>query len=280
MLTPFSLFPDKDSIPNSPTTPAAPQVSKLELHAESWKVKNIHKTFYLKVKSSQKWKRRVKFAQSDFTRNRSEKHSPPRTLKSSARHYVARIRHKRRAKRRRARSRRESRDFRVNFENRRLALSLQNQLARLQTGNFTSKSQKSNKNSRTWDPTRRRSAPPIQTAFQRNQNFRKSPPKSAAPVQKRANRSPVQKGPEGPSPQKTGTGNSKNKKKTLSPQKKAPMQMSNGQRQVSISEKNLRVFFSFFYGAFIDLYEFIKFLWVLKGFINSSDFQGLLSIIE
>ena len=39
---------DKDSIPNSPTTPAAP-VSKLELHAKSWKVKkNLKKLFNLK----------------------------------------------------------------------------------------------------------------------------------------------------------------------------------------------------------------------------------------
>ena len=44
-LTPLIFFSDKDSIPNSPTTPAAPQVSKLELHAESWKVKKSAKNF-------------------------------------------------------------------------------------------------------------------------------------------------------------------------------------------------------------------------------------------
>jgi len=194
---------DKDSIPNSPTNAPAAPVNKLELHAKSWKpkVKTARQIRAERFHAEQKRKAFAAENAKELAAPRSGANSPQE--KSEAKESQVQTRKPR----------------------------FPGQFRKPSVRPFAPKPAGPSAN-RTWDPTRRRSAPPIQTAFERNQNFRKSPPKTAAP--KRA--SPVQKGKAAKNdhgPQKTGNG-SKNKKKTLSPQKKIPMQMSNGQRQAIV----------------------------------------------
>ncbi|CAG5112672.1 Oidioi.mRNA.OKI2018_I69.chr2.g6861.t1.cds [Oikopleura dioica] len=192
---------DKDSIPNSPTAPVAP-VSKLELHAKSWKpkVKTARQIRAERFHAEQKRKALAEDKKLGTQKNVAAGAFEPQQKNDPKKESQVQSRKPR----------------------------FPGQFRKPTTRSFPPKPAGPSAN-RTWDPQRRRSAPPSQIPVQRQNNGRKSPPKPPA-----QNRPTVQKGQgsKGPSPKKTGPG--KNKKKSLSPQKKVPLQMSNGQRQAIV----------------------------------------------